>query len=554
MSVIQAKLDHWINNNFNVCFIGRHGVGKTAMVKSAFERHSLKWRYFSASTMDPWTDFVGVPKERTDNQLPDQFNIIKELAKIHITVARQWVMYNWHMPENKAVEIVDYTLSHKEGTTYLDFVRPRFLGGDDRGVSIANEEVEALFFDEYNRSTKKIRNSVMELIQFKSVNGYRFPKLRFIWIAINPEDDEQLHYDVEQMDDAQADRFQVRVKIPYRPDVEWFRSQYGQRFADSAISWWDELDEDNKRKVSPRRLQYALDCAKAKGDLHDILPPSSNVSKLISNLKDGPILEKLEELIKINDPEQTKKFLLIENNCTAALKYIPKSEKMMNFFLPSLPKEKLVSLMEDSNEILEHVIYNLNKQNVFKNVCRNILEANKNAKMCRKIKTALTEDEALGFAFHNDNILVEKKPDEPHYNRKTTNTEFIANLDKLEVLPMHTETQRINIYKSIETTIPHKLTCQASVKTLSLLNSIFTKNDDLQNELEKSKWQFASIVAQPQFSKLLGIVNHCLYQIKNDDKIDFQETIGKETIKPLFNKLIQAGLSTKLLDLPNGKN
>ena len=105
------------------------------------------------------------------------------------------------------------------------------------------------------------------------------------------------------MDEAQSDRFQVRVKIPYRPDVEWFRQTYGQRMADSAINWWDELDEDNKRQVSPRRLQYALDCAVVKGDLHDILPPSCNVSKLIATLKDGPITDKLQELLATNSEE-----------------------------------------------------------------------------------------------------------------------------------------------------------------------------------------------------------------------------------------------------------
>lgn len=551
MSSINLKLDHWINNNLNVCFVGRHGVGKTAMIKSAFERHNLIWRYFSASTMDPWTDFVGVPKEKTENQLPDQFNIIKELSKIDKVLAQQWVVNNWHMPEDKAIEIVNYTINHQEGKTYLDFVRPRFLGGDNRGSTIPNEEVEALFFDEYNRSTKKIRNSVMELIQFKSVNGYRFPKLRFVWIAINPDEEEQIHYDVEQMDAAQADRFHITIKIPYRPDVEWFRSQYGQRMADSAISWWDELDEDNKRRISPRRLQYALDCAKSKGDLHDILPPSSNVSKLIANLKDGRIMEKLEELIKNNDPELTKKFLLIENNCTAAMKYIPKSEKMMSFFLPHMPKEKIVSLMDDSSEILDHVVYNLNKQPVFKNVCKNILEANKNPKVCRKIKMALTEDENLSIAFHNENLLVEKNPDEPYFNKKASNTDYIYNITKLESMPIHTEVQRMNIYKSIETTIPQKISTFESIRTLSLLGSIFNKNDELKNETEKNKWKFASIVAQPNFSKLCGIINTCLKQIKSDNSFMIQNEINKEEIKQLFNKLIQSGLSTRLLEVPN---
>lgn len=60
------KLDFYMEHNLNVLLCGRHGVGKTAMIQAAAERHGLKWKYFSAATMDPWVDFVGVPKEKTE--------------------------------------------------------------------------------------------------------------------------------------------------------------------------------------------------------------------------------------------------------------------------------------------------------------------------------------------------------------------------------------------------------------------------------------------------------------------------------------------------------
>ena len=552
MSVIQAKLDHWINNNFNVCFIGRHGVGKTAMVKAAFDRHGLRWRYFSASTMDPWTDFVGVPKERTENKLPDSFELIKELAKINRSLATSWIVQNWHFSEDKSEQIVTHIIEHKEGATYLDFIRPRFLGGDERGVCIPNEEIEALFFDEYNRSTKKIRNSVMELIQFKSVNGYRFPKLRVVWIAINPDDEEQIHYDVEQMDEAQSDRFQVRVKIPYRPDVEWFRQQYGQRMADSAISWWDELDDDNKRKISPRRLQYALDCAKSKGDLHDILPPSCNVSKLIATLKDGPITDKLEELMRSNNPEQTKKFLQNENNCTAAMKYIVKSEKLMNFFLPHIPKEKIISLMDSDDKICDFVIYNLDKHEIFKAVCKNIKEANQNAKLFRKIRVALTEEQKLSEAFHRDSSessdKTVKNTPEVHYNKKKSDSAYLLTLENLKNYPLHTETQRMHIFNDIKSEIPQLLSKETATKTLNILSDLFTKIDDIKDEKEKSKWDFTSIVTQPQFAKLIGIINNCLETLKKEKQSNLQQLVDSlDKAKPLFIKLANAGMLSKLI-------
>ena len=133
--------------------------------------------------MDPWVDFVGVPKEKID----------------------------------------------ANGVSYLDLIRPKHF---------QNDEVEAIFFDEFNRANKKILNSVMELIQFKSINGKKFNNLKIIWAAINPEDDEQEHYSVEELDPAQLDRFHVIVDVPYIPNADYFRKVYGNDMADSAITWW----------------------------------------------------------------------------------------------------------------------------------------------------------------------------------------------------------------------------------------------------------------------------------------------------------------------------
>lgn len=112
----QQKLDFWVENNMNVLLKAKHGVGKTHIITDTFKRHNLNYLYFSGSTMDPWVDFVGVPKEFTD----------------------------------------------ENGVTFLDLVRPK---------SFAYDDVQAIFIDELNRSPAKVRNAIMELLQFKSING-----------------------------------------------------------------------------------------------------------------------------------------------------------------------------------------------------------------------------------------------------------------------------------------------------------------------------------------------------------------------------------------------
>jgi len=170
----EYKLKFWIDKNLNVLFVGKHGVGKTTTVLNAFNEAKLKWLYFSGSTLDPWVDFIGVPKEQKD----------------------------------------------ENGNVYLDLVRPKHF---------QNDEVEAIFIDELNRSHKKVRNAVLELIQFKSINGKKFPHLRIVWAAINPdnEDEEEegneLKYDVEKLDPAIVDRFHIKVDVPYKPDASYFK-------------------------------------------------------------------------------------------------------------------------------------------------------------------------------------------------------------------------------------------------------------------------------------------------------------------------------------------
>ena len=206
--ITDAKLKFWIDNNLNVLFVGEHGVGKTARVKEAFNQAGLKWLYFSASTLDPWVDFIGIPKEAQD----------------------------------------------EKGNKYIELIRPR---------PFAEDEVEAIFLDEFNRSPKKVRNAVMELLQFKSINGKKFNNLRIVWAAINPDDvkiegSDDFEYDVEKLDPAQKDRFEVHVDVPFKPDKGYFIKKFGEDICENAIDWWNDLDQKSRRNVSPSRYTVEL--------------------------------------------------------------------------------------------------------------------------------------------------------------------------------------------------------------------------------------------------------------------------------------------------------
>lgn len=301
------KLDFWIKGNLNVLMIADHGVGKTACVTEAFTRHfgqmGEKWLYFSAATMDPWVDFIGVPREVKDDK----------------------------------------------GEPYLQLVRPRVLRDD---------KIEAIFIDEFNRAAPKIRNAIMELIQFKSINGYRFKNLKIIWGAVNPFDDNGT-YDVEKIDPAQLDRFHIHYEIPFECDQRYFTNKYGAEMTDVAISWWKKIPQDIRKTVSPRRLDYALQIFTMGGSIrNEVIPPKAHVASLLEGLGGLNRLVDLQNMLK-EDPiniSGVKSFLEKDANYAACEKWIiDNPEKALTY----LENEKISSLMTRSTKVEKYVMANI---------------------------------------------------------------------------------------------------------------------------------------------------------------------------------------------------
>ena len=298
-----SKMKFWIEKGYNVLFEGRHGVGKTACVIEAFKEAGLQYRYFSAATMDPWVDFVGVPKEQKREDKPP----------------------------------------------VLTLIRPQ---------EFEDDTVEAIFFDEFNRAPKKVRNAVMELLQFKSINGRKFNNLRLIWAAINPADNDV--YDVEQIDPAQQDRFHIHVMVPYAPSFNYFKNRYGPDYADAAIKWWNTESKAVQNAVSPRRLDYALDIYTENGSISDVLPKEANSAKLLEFLKKYAFKSEYETLLKLFEKgefEKVEKILSDENLFNTFVPQLKEANRLKDF-IEYFPEEKIASLISSESEMLEWVVRN----------------------------------------------------------------------------------------------------------------------------------------------------------------------------------------------------
>ena len=292
MLIDKRKLELYLENNINVLLIGKHGVGKTQVLKQVFDKAGLNWKYFSGSTLDPHINFIGVPKE-VDGK--------------------------------------------------LKLIRP---------VDFDEDNVEAIFVDEFGRSPREVRNAIMELIQFKAINGVKFPKLRVVWAATNPYDDEHT-YDVDQLDPAQKDRFPIQIDVPYELDEGYFNDKYGDLAV--ACEWWRDLPEKIKLEVSPRRLDYALEIYKLNGDLRDVLPESSHVSKLINILNNGSIKDQIVQVVRKNSG---RSWISNENNYSSAIEYIKKNKGRLDYFIPKLDSERLTSLLLSDSDVENYVTSN----------------------------------------------------------------------------------------------------------------------------------------------------------------------------------------------------
>jgi len=192
-----------MSEGLNVIAIGHHGVGKTQMIREETQRQNLSMKYYSSSTLDPWSDLVGIP-------IP-----------------------------------VDAQTGKRDTGKQLDFIRPADI-----------EDAEIVFFDELNRSHPKVMDAVLECIQFHTINGKPLPRLKMVWAAINPPDD---IYEVNELDPVLADRFHVHLPVPADPSISYYTKKAGipQGLAKALVTWWHrDLDDNLRQMISPRRLEY----------------------------------------------------------------------------------------------------------------------------------------------------------------------------------------------------------------------------------------------------------------------------------------------------------
>jgi len=282
LSTTELKLQNFCKHSVNVLLIGKHGVGKTQMIKETFKNEGLKVGIFSASTLDAYVDLRGIP------------------------------------------EIIE----NSDGTRSLHFVQTNEL-----------KTFDAIFLDELNRATPATLNALFELIQSRSINGISLPKLKMVWSAINPADEGS--YQVEELDPALLDRFQVQMEIPNEISKSYFTRRYSESIATKVEAWWKSNNVQGiKNFPSPRRIDEAIAWKIEKGgSMRDFIPQrnipiqflekaltqTSIINDLIKNISDAENDTVIEGIV--NDPSN---FITIKGNIDKLPTIIEKYLNLLN--------------------------------------------------------------------------------------------------------------------------------------------------------------------------------------------------------------------------------
>lgn len=210
MSVIDPQeFDTYFKHGLNVLLESLHGTGKTQLIIEMADRLGLKMAYFSCSTLDPYTDLVGIPVPSEDR--------------------KQLVM-----------------------------VRPRAI-----------DECDIAVFDELNRADPKVTNAVLEIINQRTINGEPLPNLKCCWAAINPVDG----YDTTELDPALRDRFDIFKTLTPAPSADYMSDKEGIKpaIAKACVKWWNDHDHGKPENyISPRRLSKIAHVFQATEDRHMI--------------------------------------------------------------------------------------------------------------------------------------------------------------------------------------------------------------------------------------------------------------------------------------------
>lgn len=207
--------------NDSVLINGKHGIGKTSVVKQFAKENNMYLETLILSLKDP-SDLLGMPyiddsgtNKRTQFAEPDWFQKIVDKAWPEIFECSDLEYHDAEFEtfiKSRLLDTIQYNRKQLN-ELYSEFYnldsRELQLTKEQYNVSCKKSQNSILFCDELNRAFLDTRQCSLQLVLEKELHSHKLPFVKgqrtFICAAINPSD----LYQTDELDIALLDRFLI---------------------------------------------------------------------------------------------------------------------------------------------------------------------------------------------------------------------------------------------------------------------------------------------------------------------------------------------------------
>lgn len=259
---------------------GKHGIGKSAMIKSIADDLGGVCITVEGGTL----------KEGEITGLPYQYK--DEDGKIKFRFLPYYAVERIQNEEKRLFEAAGHVLDE---STALTGDENRYAMNDltpaERVEAIRSGKVHPviIFIDEINRTENTVYKELMNILLTRSVNGYQFPWWVLFVGAMNPSTQNSI-YATNEMDPAQLDRF-IKIKVG-DSTPEWLKFGKNTGISPSILGFIKDnpkclssdskdLDDEEKPTPSPRGWDMVDTLIKSEPMLRDFFTEKENDPKIV---------------------------------------------------------------------------------------------------------------------------------------------------------------------------------------------------------------------------------------------------------------------------------
>lgn len=259
---------------------GKHGIGKSAMIKSIAEDLGGVCITIEGGTLKEG-EITGLPYQYKDDEGKTKFRFLPYYAVERIQNEEQRLFYAL----GKTVE-EDSSLIGDENRFAMND-----LSIEERISAIKNRTVKPviIFIDEINRTENSVYKELMNILLTRSVNGYEFPWWVLFVGAMNPSTQNSI-YATNEMDPAQLDRF-IKIKVGDNAK-EWLRFGKDSGISANILNFIKDnpkclssdakdLNDEEKPTPSPRGWDMVDTLLKSEPLLRDFFTEKENDPKVV---------------------------------------------------------------------------------------------------------------------------------------------------------------------------------------------------------------------------------------------------------------------------------